>query len=76
MSTRNSSYRAARIAAGFATQLAAAAALGVDPASLCRWERGGVSPSDDAIRKMVEVYGLTAGQILGLEPLPVNEEAV
>ena len=75
MSTRNSSYRAARIAAGYATQLDAAAALGVQPASLCRWERGGVSPSDDAIRKMAEIYGLTAGQILGIEALPTEESA-
>jgi transcriptional regulator with XRE-family HTH domain len=76
MPARTSSYRAARIAAGYKTQLDAAKALGVQPANLCRWERGGVSPKDDALRRMVEVYGLTAGQILGLEPLPVNEEAV
>lgn len=74
MSTRSSSYRAARIAAGFATQLDAAVALGVQPANLCRWERGGTSPKDDAIRRMVEVYGLTAGQILGLEALPTEKE--
>ncbi len=47
----------------------AAAELGVDRSTLLRWEKGKTTPQPMHVRKLCEIYGLTA-QELGLEDDP------
>lgn len=63
-------YAAARIAAGIHSKSDAARRLGMLPSQFRKYENGTTSPGPRILERMVEVYGLTAGQILGLEPLP------
>ncbi|MNT98060.1 Helix-turn-helix domain protein [compost metagenome] len=63
-------YKAARIAAGIPSQRQAAIRLGMDLSQYRKYEEGQHKPGEEMIRRMVHAFGLTAGQILGLEPLP------
>jgi transcriptional regulator with XRE-family HTH domain len=65
-------YTAARLAAGIESKSEAARRLGMPVTQLRKYENGTNKPGPDVIRKMVEVYRLTAGQVLGLEPLPAR----
>lgn len=63
-------YKEARIAAGIPSQRKAAHLMGVDLTQYRRWEEGDHVPMAGVIAKMARCFGFTAGQVLGLEPLP------
>lgn len=50
--------KAARVNAGL-TQKAAADSIGVDPATLHRWESGAVIPKSDKLSALCNLYGCT-----------------
>lgn len=68
-------YAAARLAAGIDSKSEAARRLGMNVSQLRKYENGTNTPGRDTILKMVEVYRLTAGQVLGIEPLPEAERS-
>ena len=70
----DTTYKVARIAAGIPSQRQAAAKLGVDLAQYRKWEEGDNKPGPEKIKAMAKAFGLTAGQILGLEPLPARPD--
>ena len=51
------SLKAARVNANM-TQQQAAAAIGVNPTTLKRYEQGATTPRADTLRKMAKVYGI------------------
>lgn len=52
------SLKAARVNAGL-TQKAAADSIGIDPATLHRWESGAVIPKTDKLSALCNLYGCT-----------------
>jgi transcriptional regulator with XRE-family HTH domain len=68
-------YKAARIAAGIPSQRQAALKLEMDLAQLRRYEEGENEPGTKILRRMVGAYRLTAGQIVGTEPLPERQSS-
>ena len=57
-------FRAVREAAGL-TQAAAAAALGLDPSVLSRYEHGVWFPRVAMLRKIADLYGVSADALIG-----------
>ena len=51
------------------TQLELAEKLGVAQSNVAQIERGNITASTAMIRGMIEIFGVTAGQIIGTEPL-------
>ena len=62
--------KAARLGAGYQTANAARKDLGIDQGCYCRLENGKQGLSLTMLTKLTKAYGVTAGQLLGLEPLP------
>ena len=55
------------------SQEEAAEALGVSRRAVGNWENGTNCPNSKTIRKMVELYGVSADQLLGLKPLVAKD---
>jgi DNA-binding XRE family transcriptional regulator len=62
-------YRAAREAAEIPSQNQAAPLIGIRQSLLSEYETGKKHPGSRTAIKMAKAYGLTVGQVLGLEPL-------
>ena len=57
----------ARLAAGL-RQSDVAEKVGVEPATIQRWETGQRTPNADALIKLAEIYGASVDEMLGLAP--------
>lgn len=57
---------AARLEAGYETQAALAAALGVEQQSVSRWERGAAAPTDRMKVLIADLFGVDARQLFPL----------
>ncbi len=67
------SIKAARVAAGFDTQLSFALALGKDASSVKRVESGKVTPSVEFLHEAARVCGITVPALIG-DSLDAPEE--
>lgn len=62
--------KAARVNAGI-KQGDAAKALGINPDTLCKWEKGETFPNVPQIKKIEKLYGLTYADINFLDTISV-----
>ena len=61
--------KAARLRAGYESANKASKAAGIDQGTYSRLESGKRQPSRTVILKLASVFGATAGQLLGIEPI-------
>lgn len=62
--------RSARIVAGYATQQAAAEALGIQLDRYRKWEKGRSPVPAQYVAVVCEVFGVDANYLFGVEPKP------
>lgn len=61
--------KAARIKAGYKSAHKASQALGFEQGHYSRLEAGKIKPGHTTLLKLATAYGVTAGQLVGLEPI-------
>jgi transcriptional regulator with XRE-family HTH domain len=64
----NQAMRAIRSARGL-SQKQAALQAGINPMTLCRYERGETEPTQRIACSLADVYGVTLDQLAGREPI-------